>query len=148
MAEQRRHKRFAVEDGAFALLRSGPLKLSRFSDMGMGEIGFAVLRSNPIRLGPIKNMSRGGLAFQYVDGRTKSSNTLKLDILIAGCGFYLADLDYKIIFDHEIEEEPPRGPFKMRELSLRFRGLTQHQIGRLNFFLKNFSFFEYEGRNA
>jgi hypothetical protein len=105
MVEQRKYKRFEIENGAFALLRSSPAGLSRIKKMGIGEIAVAVFRSNPAKLGPIIDISMGGLAFRYVGSQKPSDKSLELDILVAGYGFYLSDLPFIPISDFEVADK-------------------------------------------
>jgi hypothetical protein len=45
MIERRKHERYHVKTGTFALLRSTSIEFSKIREMGMGEIGFAVIKS-------------------------------------------------------------------------------------------------------
>jgi hypothetical protein len=56
--ERRIGRRYRVQPGTFAVLRSTSIELSKIKDMSMGEIAFAVIKSKPIKMGQIINISR------------------------------------------------------------------------------------------
>lgn len=58
--ERRKHKRFHVQDGAFAVLRPHYAEL----------------------LGQIIDISRGGVSFRYIASEELSNGSFKLDILL------------------------------------------------------------------
>ena len=97
--EYRYHKRYQLTEDAFALIRSihaGPLNIHGKS---MGCIACAVFNAKPAKLGKIDNISRGGLMFYHADSKEQLSQALVLDILLADCGFYLANMPFKTITD-------------------------------------------------
>ena len=97
--DSRQDIRFQLNENAFALIRSihtGPLKIYGKS---MGCIACAVFNAKPAKLGEIDNLSMGGLMFHHVDSTTQLSKSLVLDILLADCGFYLANMQFKTITD-------------------------------------------------
>jgi hypothetical protein len=135
--ENRYHKRFHLRKDAFALIRSisaGPLSIRRKS---MGCIACAVFNANPARLGRIDNISMGGLMFQHVASKRKLNKTFVLDILLADCRFYLANLTFKIIADVVLPDDSPSSTFEMRQVRLEFHNLSAYQQARLNKFILN-----------
>jgi len=65
-AEHRNHKRFQLNEDAFALIRpvtAGPLKIYGKS---MDCVACAVFDARPAKLGKIDNISMGGLMFHHV----------------------------------------------------------------------------------
>ena len=115
---------FNLTKDASALIRpisAGPLKIDGKS---MGGIACAVFNARPVKLGKIDNISMGGLMFHYVDSMTQLSEALVLDILLADCGFYLANMAYKTISDVVIPEDLPGDPFEMRQVRLQFQKLN------------------------
>ena len=125
--EHRCHRRFQLAEEAFALIRStfaGPLNIQGKS---MGCIACAVFNAKPSRIGKIDNISMGGLMFQHVDCKMQLSKSLVLDILLAGCGFYLPDVAYKIISDVAIPEDVSDDSIAMRLVRLQFQYLSAHQ---------------------
>jgi hypothetical protein len=135
--EHRCHQRFQLKEDAFALVRPlsvGPLKIQGKS---IGCIACAVFNAKPVKLGKIDNISMGGLTFQHVDSRIKLNNAFVLDILLADCGFYLANIPFKIITDFEIPDDIPGTSFEMRQVRLQFQNLNAIQQMRLKDFIFN-----------
>jgi hypothetical protein len=135
--EHRCYQRFQTAEDAFALIRStftGPLKIQGQS---MGGIACAVFNAKPVKLGKIDNISMGGLMFQYAFCNTIISEALVLDILLADCGFYLANVPYKIISDAVIPEDVPEDFIEMRQAHLQFQNLSDYQQARLKDFMMN-----------
>jgi len=129
--KHRYHKRFQLNEEAFALIRpisAGPLKIQGKS---MGGVACAVFNARPAKLGKIDNISMGGLMFHYVDSKTQLSEALALDILLADCGFYLANIPYKSLADVLIPEDPPGDPIEMRKVRLQFQKLNANQQAKL-----------------
>jgi hypothetical protein len=135
--EHRYHQRFQLNDDAFALIRptsTGPLKIRRKS---MGCIACAVFNARPARLGKIDNISMGGLMFQHIAGSSQMNEAVVLDILLADCRFYLADIRFKIKADVVLPDDIPGSTFEMRQVRLEFHNLSAHQQARLNKFILN-----------
>jgi hypothetical protein len=135
--EHRYHQRFQIKEDAFALIRSistGPLDIQGKS---LGCIACAVFNARPARLGKIDNISMGGLVFQHVAGKTQLNETFVLDILLAGCRFYLADMHFEIKADIALPEDIPGRSFEMRRVRLQFQKLSANQQARLAEFLFN-----------
>jgi hypothetical protein len=135
--EHRHHKRFQLNEDAFALIRpfsAGPLKICGKS---MGCVACAVFDAGPARLGKIDNISMGGLMFHHVDCMTQLSEAFVLDILLADCGFYLANIAYKTVTDVVIPEDLPGDPFEMRQVRLQFQKLNAIQQAKLHDFILN-----------
>ena len=135
MTERRKHERYHVKTGTFALLRSTSIEFSKIREMGMGEIGFAVIKSKPIKMGQIINIGMNGLAFEYIERRNKAIKVFKLDILYAQDAFYLGKLLFKPTFDYIIESEIPLNTFTIRRCGVEFGALTSYQKSRLECFL-------------
>jgi len=135
--EHRHHRRFQLNKDAFALIRpvsAGPLKIYGKS---MGCVACAVFDARPARLGKVDNISMGGLMFHHVDSKTQLSEALVLDILLADCGFYLANLAYKTITDVVIPEDIPDDSIEMRQVGLQFKTLNAIQQAKLHDFILN-----------
>jgi len=133
--EHRHHRRFQLNEDAFALIRhvsAGPLKIYGKS---MGCVACAVFDARPARLGKIDNISMGGLMFHHVNSKTQLSEALVLDILLADCGFYLPNLAYKTITDVVIAEDVPDDSIEMRQVGLQFRALNYIQKMKLHDFI-------------
>ena len=135
--EYRYHKRYQLTENAFALIRpisTGPLKVGGKS---MGCIACAVFNAKPVKLGKIDNISMGGLMFHYADSEDQSNQGLVLDILLADCGFYLADIPFKTITDVVIPDEISSDAIKIRQVRLQFQQLNAIQQARLKNFILN-----------
>jgi hypothetical protein len=135
--ERRIGKRYRVQPGTFAVLRSTSIELSKIKDMSMGEIAFAVIKSKPIKMGQIVNISRDGLAFHYIDRHGGSNGLFKMDILFAPDAFYLDRLLFKPVFDFEIETDIPSNVFTIRKCGVKFGELSSRQRSRLEYFISN-----------
>ena len=135
--EYRYHKRSQLNKDAFALIRSisaGPLKIHGKS---MGCIACAVFNARPAKLGKIDNISMGGLMFHHVDSKAQLNQAFVLDILLADCGFYLANMPFKTITDVVIPEDVPGDSIEMRQVRLQFQKLNAIQQARLKNFILN-----------
>ena len=133
--DTRQHKRYQIDENAFALIRSihtGPLKIYGKS---MGCIACAVFNAKPAKLGKIDNLSMGGLMFHHVDSKTQLSKSLVLDILLADCGFYLANLPFKIITDVVVPDEVYSDAIEWRQVRIQFLRLNTLQLAKLNTFI-------------
>jgi hypothetical protein len=135
--EYRYHKRYQLTEDAFALIRptsSGPLKIRGKS---MGCIACAVFNAKPVKLGKIDNISMGGLMFYHADSKEQLSQALVLDILLADCGFYLANMPFKTITDVVIPDEVSSDAIEIRQVRLQFQQLNAVQQARLKNFIMN-----------
>ena len=135
--EYRHHKRFQLDKDAFALIRSisaAPLKITGKS---MGCIACAVFNARPAKLGKIDNISMGGLMFHHADSKAQLSHTSVLDILLADCGFYLANLPFKTITDVVIPDEVSSDAIEIRQVRLQFQQPNTIQQARLIDFIMN-----------
>lgn len=134
--EKRAHKRFQVNNDAFALIRPAAAEQIRVSDRSMAEIACSVYRSKPVRFGRIDNISMGGLSFCYISGKERSNQSLVMDILVAESGFYLENLTFKNICDFEMDDEFLINSFKMRLNRVQFEGLEPAAIMKLKCFVE------------
>jgi hypothetical protein len=135
--EYRYHKRYQLTEDAFALIRpisTGPLKIGGKS---MGCIACAVFNAKPVKLGKIDNISMGGLMFYHADTKEQFNQALVLDILLADCGFYLANMPYKTITDVVIPDEVSSDAIEIRQVRLQFQQLNAIQQARLENFIMN-----------
>jgi hypothetical protein len=133
--ECRQHQRFQLDNNAFALIRpitAGALKVRGKS---MGCIACAVFNTKPAKLGKIDNISMGGLMFHHADNKEQLSQALVLDILLADCGFYLANIPFKIKTDVVIPDEVYSNAIEMRQVRLQFQRLNTIHQARLNDFI-------------
>ena len=111
--------------------------LIRFIDGLHNCIACAVFNAKPARLGRVDNISMGGLMFQHVVGKLQLNKVLVLDILLAGCRFYLANMPFKIIADVVIPTDIPGSSIKMRAVRLQFQKLNVNQQASLKELILN-----------
>ena len=135
--EHRHHKRFPLNKDAYALIRSIAAEPLKIEGQSMGCIACMVFNAKPAKLGIIDNISMGGLMFQHVDNKIELTDEFVLDILLADCGFYLADIPFKVITDSVIPDDIPGDPIEMRQVQLLFQKLNTNQQARLKEFIFN-----------
>ncbi len=135
--EYRYHKRFQLDKNAFALIRSAHAAPLKIHGKSMGCIACAVFNAKPARLGKIDNISMGGLMFHHADSKTELHQSLVLDILLADCGFYLANIPFKTITDVVIPDEIFSDAIEIRQVCLQFDQLNAIQQARLKDFIMN-----------
>jgi hypothetical protein len=135
--EHRYHQRFQLKEDAFALIRSISNRSLNIRGKSLGCIACAVFNAKPARLGKIDNISMGGLMFQHVAGNPLLNETFVLDILLAGCRFYLANLLFEIKADVVIPDDIPGGSIEMRQVRLQFQKVSVNQQARLKELLIN-----------
>lgn len=114
--ERRKHKRFQVKRGTFAV---SPPSFDK--------------------LGQIKNISKGGLTFQYSGGNEQAKSTSEVEIFSTSDDFFLRKLPVKIVLDHETETQVPFSSFPTRQVSLQFKKLSHNQKILLDYFLKKYT---------
>jgi hypothetical protein len=113
---KRIHKRFIVEDDAFAALGRDDLKVGR-----------------------IKNISLGGLAFEYLNSEPSLPIQFSMiRIFLADDSFHLPDIECKIIRDDATQLTPNHSisAFKKNRCAVRFLSLSDSQKKSLNYFIK------------
>ena len=124
LVERRKHKRFQVEDGAFALFRPH----WHHSTMS----------------GRIIDINRHGLAFHYVTSEGGWNGSFELGILFAYHGFYCDKVPVKTISDFEVADETRVSWIATRRRSVQFGELTPHQISQLEHFIGSHTIGEVE----
>ncbi len=114
IVERRKHKRFQVQDGTFAVLTP------HFDNWGQ-----------------IIDISRGGLAFRYTGNELPPDVSSNLGISLANIGFYLGRVPFKAISDFEIANEVAYSFTTTRRCGVEFGELTLNQISQLEYFIGN-----------
>jgi hypothetical protein len=112
-SERRKHKRYPVKNGAFAVL--GPPST---------------------KIGQIINISMGGLAFGYIAGKEPSDTSFELGILLAEDSFHLTKVPFKTVSDQEAKEVP-FSSLTMRRCGVQFGELRPNQMSQLEYFMQN-----------
>ena len=116
IVDQRKHMRFRVQEGAFA-----------------------VLMNHVTRVGPIEDISRGGLAFTYISEDKLPQGSFMMDLLFGGEGFYLKDIPSKVITDFEATDQPSFSFIPLRRCSVQFGEMNPLQISQLESFTRNYT---------
>jgi hypothetical protein len=102
--------------------------------------GFARLRSKPAKLGKIIDISRTGLALNYIDRYGQLGYSSELDLLFTDDdAFFIDRVSFKIISDVEISSVPPPKTLKIKRMGLHFEELTDQQFTLLEFFIRDYS---------
>ena len=109
MVERRKHKRFRVQEGVYALLKN-----------------------NSSKLGQIENISRGGLAFSYIVDGEQMHEAFKVDIFISKIGYCLKDVPSKKISDLHLDNRLPFSTFSIRQVGIQFNELNHSQLSQLD----------------
>jgi hypothetical protein len=113
--ERRKHKRYNVQQGTFAVLPSNYL------------------------IGQIKNISRGGVSFSCIAAGRQSYGIPVLEIFSKDNNFYLREIPFKVISEIDVENHVPCSSLQMKKISGEFAKLTEYQKSQLDFFLQNLS---------
>ena len=123
MDERRKHKRFRVKNGTFAVLSAISLPHSTQ------------------KVGQITDISMGGLAFSYIASEEPSNGSVQLSIFLGGNRFDLREIPFETIWDIETQEVRFRA-LTMRRSGVQFGKLTPHQISQLKYFIQNYTIVE------
>lgn len=116
IVERRKHKRYRVQEGVYALLKN-----------------------NSSKLGQIKNISRGGLAFSYIVDGEQMHEPFKVDIFICNIGYCLKDVPSKKISDLHIDNKLPFTTFSIRQAHIQFNELNHSQVSQLDNLMRDYT---------
>ena len=116
IVERRKHKRFQVQDGAFA-----------------------VLTPHFYNWGQIIDISRGGLAFRYTGKELPPNISCDLGISLANIGFYLGKLPFETISDFKTANEVAYSFTTTRRCGVEFGELTLNQVSELEYFTQKYT---------
>lgn len=114
--ERRKHKRFKVKGGAFA-----------------------VSTTDCKNLGQIKDISKGGLAFQFIENGEQAKGSIEIEIFSTVGDFYLKKLPAKTVLDFEVDNTVSSHSMPMRQWSIQFGELNYFQKLLLDFFLQKYT---------
>jgi len=115
-AEQRKHKRFRVQNGSFAALCPE----------------FCIL-------GQIIDISTGGLAFRYVASEERSKESFQLSILLTDGSFCFDKIPFQAVWDTPMPREFSFGDITLRQCGVQFGELTHSQKLDLQYFMGRYS---------
>lgn len=130
--ERRKHKRFKVKAGAFAVIRSVPPDLDPIKAVDSGKSDSA----ETLRIGQIVNIGGGGLAFRYMDNGEKETGSQVLDIMFAQDRFYLKNVSFEIVNEFRERNEFSLSVVVMKQQCIKFKGLHSGQLAELDFYIE------------
>jgi hypothetical protein len=112
--ERRKHQRFQLKPGAYA-----------------------VLSPNLIKLGQIIDISESGLSFRYIRYRTGKHDDSDSDVLLYGKNMYVDKIPFQVVADVELSNPGIFSSVLMNKFSVSFKKLSQEQIKKINLFINN-----------
>ncbi|MFO7559416.1 MAG: PilZ domain-containing protein [Desulfobacterales bacterium] len=115
IVERRKHKRFAVMEGA--------------------NMAFVPYFS---KQGPVIDISEGGLAFRYISAKKILWREL-IAILIDRMELFLKDVPFKTVYDLKMKHVNFFGVKSIRRCGGEFGELTSSQTAKLEYFIKNYT---------
>lgn len=113
--DRRKHKRYSVQEGAFAALPSNYL------------------------VGQLKNISQGGASFTCIASVKQSCRMPVLEIFSKDNGFYLREIPFKVVSETDVEDHVPCSSLQMKKICGEFADLTEYQKSQLDYFLQHFT---------
>jgi len=113
-ANRRKHQRFMVREGAFAVMKPGYKNL-----------------------GQIKNISKGGLAYRHIADKRLENGLYKMDIFLSNKDFYLENVPFKTVTVFDEASEFPYSSVMMKRRCIQFGDLDTEQKEMLNYFIMN-----------
>ncbi len=116
LIERRKHKRFKVKGGAFAV--STP--------------DYKNLRQ-------IKDIRKGGLAFQFIENSEQTKGSIEIEIFSTVGDFYLKKLPVRTVLDFEVDNTVSSNSMPMSQWSMQFGKLNHLQKLLLDFFLQKYT---------
>ena len=111
---RRKHPRFLVKEGAFAVMKPGYKYL-----------------------GQIKNISRGGLAYRHIADKRPENGLYKIDIFLSNKEFYLENIPFKTVSVLDEATEFPYSSVMMKRRCIQFGDLDPEQKQMLDYFIMN-----------
>lgn len=104
---------------------------------------FAVIGPQSTQKCIVLDISLGGLSFRYYEGADKIIKEIgddklgKIEITAVGKDFYLNNIPFKSIYDHELKSDIPFDSLKIRKRGVVFGTLTRQQKSKLAGFIQN-----------
>lgn len=130
MVERRKHKRYAMPRGTFAILRHAFDPLRNHQQMSIGEIAMVIYKSEPQVMGQVTNLSAGGIAFRGNTIGLPDSEKVQLDLLMTEQGIYLHNIPYAAVPIRTSGKGKKKRP-AFRTNALRFKQLDVEKKARL-----------------
>jgi hypothetical protein len=128
--ERRKHPRFKVKEGVFAVLVPDSSKLGEVVDISKDGFSFRYSDS------PFIDNDRGGLAFLYHDKKKSSYEMTELEIFLVDSDFYLK-VPCKVISDFDVTEKNSSNSITINRSGVQFKGLSPDQISGLEDFIRD-----------
>lgn len=110
--ERRRHLRYPALDGVIVALNPKADILGQMIDIGLG-----------------------GLSFRYIDAEVETTPSNQLLILLNKPRFYLENIPYRTVADHELPNEFIFSAVSVRRMGVEFGDLTSAQRTQLEDFI-------------
>ncbi len=130
MIERRKHKRYSMPRGTFAILRNELEQLNDYRRMSIGEIAMVLYKSEAQVIGQVVNMSFGGMAFVHSDCQAPRSDQMQLDLLFAEQGIYLHNVPFRPVRVSPIGGKGKKADNSQR-IALQFETLDPLQSNEL-----------------
>jgi len=111
--ERRRHPRFKVKGGAFAVIP-------------------------PTKIGPIVDISLNGLAFCYNDAAVSCGEASEMDIFVFGSAFTIPKIPVIKVQAVDVVSQEVANSARRKRLGLEFGPLTLNQVNKLHDFMESF----------
>lgn len=97
MVERRKHKRYSMPRGTFAILRNESDPLRNHAKMSIAEIAMVLYKCEPDVMGQVRDLSAGGIAFGGNAMNLPDRGEIQLDLLLTEQGLYLHNIPYAAI---------------------------------------------------
>ena len=121
ISEKRKYTRISTKDDAYAAFGTHFKKVGKLIDISIGGLSFTYI-------------------YKFEDCDQYNS---RVTIFISNNGFYLPDLDCKLIYDLPIQSNNSTPylniPFRINRCGLQFATLTDYQLDRLEFFINHYT---------
>jgi hypothetical protein len=130
MQERRKHKRYRMPRGTFAILREDIQRLHDHENMGIGEIAMVLYKANPEMMSQVVDIGFGGVAVKAPAEEIMDTRGLQLDVLMAEQGIYVYDIPFAII-DHPGVSDDTSTDADSKLHAFRFGDLNAQQEDRL-----------------
>jgi hypothetical protein len=114
--DRRKHKRFKVKGGAFA-----------------------VATPDYNKPGQIKDISEGGLAFQFITNDEQTTGWSEIEIFSSVDDFYIKKIPVRTVLNSASDNTASSNPTPLRQVSMKFGKLNHPQKLLLNFFIRKYA---------
>lgn len=123
MIERRKHKRYSMPKGTFAIIRTESDRLHNHRRMSIGEIAMVLYKSDAQVMGQVANMSYGGIAFENSNCRIPIADETELDLLMTEQGIYLHNVPFTTLPTPSTGRNRKKADYSHRAV-LRFKKLN------------------------